>query len=208
MAAPAVPVLAVEPDALLIDALLPRCDATLAEHRIVHAPPAATYRVARLLDFVTIHTPLLDAAMWLRGLPGRITGSEPPPPPRLVPAEQTGALPGWVMLGERPDRELTFGAVGRFWTPSIEWRDVPPSAFADFAEPGWGKIVVAFVVSPYGTGSSLLTYECRTITADDESRERFLRYWRVVRPFAAHIFRATVDTVRRAAEDGVIPGVR
>ena len=61
---------------------------------------------------MTIHTPLLDTAMWVRGLPGRITGTERPPPPRLVPAEQTGALPGWVMLGEQPGRELTFGAVG------------------------------------------------------------------------------------------------
>jgi hypothetical protein len=201
MTAPVVPVLTVEPDELIIDALLPRWDAQLAEHAIVHAPPAATYRAARELDFVTIHTPLLDAAMWLRGLPGRITGTEPPPPPRLVPAEQTGALPGWVMLGEQPGHELTFGAIGRFWTPSIEWRDVPPADFAAFAEPGWGKIAVAFVVSPYGTGS-LLTYECRTLTGDAVSRARFLRYWQVVRPFAAHIFRATVGTVRRAAENG------
>ena len=207
MTAPVVPVLTVEPDELINDALLPRWVAQLAEHAIVHAPPAATYRAARELDFVTIHTPLLDAAIWLRGLPGRIAGTEPPPPPRLVPAEQTGAMPGWVMLGERPDRELTFGAIGRFWTPSIEWRDVPPSAFADFAEPGWGKIVVAFVVSPYGD-SSLLTYECRTITADDESREQFLRYWRLIRPFVAHIFRATVGTVRRTAESGVTPAGR
>ena len=132
MTARTVPVLAVEPDALLIDALVPRCDAALAAHRIVHSPPAATYQAARELDFVTIHTPLLDAAMWVRGLPGRIAGTEPPPPPRLVPAEQTGALPGWVMLGEQPGHELTFGAIGRFWTPSIEWRDVPPADFAAF----------------------------------------------------------------------------
>jgi hypothetical protein len=201
MTAPVMPVLAVGPDGLLIDALMPRCDADLAEHTIVHAPAAATYRAARELDFVTIHTPLLDSAMWLRGLPGRITGTEPPPPPRLVPAEQTGALPGWVVLGEQPDREFAFGAIGRFWTPSIEWRDVPPTDFADFAEPGWGKIVVAFVVSAYGAGS-LLTYECRTLTGDPASRARFLRYWRLIRPFAAHIFRATVAQVRRNAERG------
>lgn len=200
MTAPVAPVLPVEPDALLIDALVPRCDAAIAEHGIVLATPAATYRAARELDFVTIHTPLLDGAMWLRGLPGRITGTEPSPPPRLVPAEQTGAMPGWVMLGEQPDRELTFGAVGRFWTPSIEWRDIPASAFADFAEPGWGKIIVAFVVSPYGTGASLLTYECRIVTADGTSRARFLRYWRLIHPFVAHIFRATVATVRHNAE--------
>ncbi len=200
MIAPVVPVPVAGPDALLIDGFLPRYDTTVAEHRIVHAPPAATYDAAHRLDFLTIHTPLVDAAMWLRGLPGRRTGAAATPPPRLVLGEGVG-LPGWLLLGEQPDREITFGAVGRFWTPSITWHDVPAEAFADFAEPGWGKIVAAFVVTPYGAGS-LLTYECRTATTDAASRERFLRYWTVVRPVVAHLFRATLETVGRAAEYG------
>jgi hypothetical protein len=109
-------------------------------------------------------------------------------------------LPGWLVLGQRPDRELAFGAVGKFWQPSIEWRDVPVGAFAEFDEPGWGKIAANFSVLPYGQRSSLLTYECRTVTTDVDSRTKFARYWRLGRPVIAHIFRATVRTIRENAE--------
>jgi hypothetical protein len=46
----------------------------------------------------------------------------------------------------------------------------------------------------------LLTYECRTTTTDADARRRFLRYWRLVRPFVGHIFRATVRTIGEHAE--------
>ena len=72
--------------------------------------------------------------------------------------------------------------------------------FASFDEPGWGKIVANFSVLPYGTRATLLTYECRTVTTDPASRQKFLRYWTVIRPFVAHIFRATVRTIRDNAE--------
>jgi hypothetical protein len=48
----------------------------------------------------------------------------------------------------------------------------------------------------------LLSYECRTATIDTRSRAAFARYWRVVRPFVAHIMRATVATVRDDAASG------
>ena len=69
-----------------------------------------------------------------------------------------------------------------------------------FAEPGWGKIVASFSVVPYGERATLLTYECRTMTTDPVSRQKFLRYWTLMRPFIAHIFRATVRTIRDNAE--------
>ena len=53
---------------------------------------------------------------------------------------------------------------------------------------------------PYGAGATLLSYECRTITTDAESRRKFARYWWLMRPFIAHIFRATVRTIRDNAE--------
>ena len=39
---------------------------------------------------------------------------------------------------------IALGAVGRFWTPSIEWHDVSAAAFPTFADPGWGRIAVSF----------------------------------------------------------------
>ena len=186
---------------LVIDAVMPDFDVAIAEHQLVRASPASTYQAARDLDFLSVRTPLLDAAMWMRGVPSRLAGRSVDPPPRLVLGDSEGlALPGWSLLGEQPGREIAFGAVGKFWQPNIEWRDVPASEFAGFGEPGWGKIAANFAVVPYGEHSTLLTYECRTATTDAQSRARFSRYWFVIRPFVAHILRATLRTIRDNAE--------
>ena len=146
-----------------------------------------------------MRTPLLTASMWVRGLPARLSGKATQPPPRLVLADKMG-LPGWLMLGEQPNREIAFGAVGKFWRPLIEWRDVPPADFSGFAAPGWGKIAANFSMVPYGENHTLLSYQCRTATTDPDSRRRFLRYWWLVRPFVAHIMRATLNTIKADAE--------
>jgi hypothetical protein len=184
---------------LLVDAFMASFDTSIAEHLIVRRDPSATFNAARELDFLSVHTPLLDIAMWARGLPARIRGQAAEPPPRLV-LSQGDPLPGWLLLGERPNRELAFGAVGKFWQPNIEWRDLAVDQFATFTEPGWGKLVADFSVLPYGTRATLLTYECRTVTTDPAPRQKFMRYWTVIRPFVAHIFRATVRTIRDNAE--------
>jgi len=185
-------------EGLLIDAVMPTCDATIAEHVIVAADPARTFRAVRALDLLTVRTPLLSASIWLRNLPAVLSGRATPPVPRVVVGEGLG-LPGWVLLGEREDREIVLGAVGRFWRPVIEWRDVAAEHFGGFDEPGWGKIAANFSVTPYG-GNTLLSYQCRTLTTDSVSRRQFRRYWLLTRPFVAHIMRATVDAIKTDAE--------
>lgn len=189
----------VDKECMLIETAVPTFDTMLAEHVVVAADPATTFRAAKALDLLTVRTPLLVASMWIRGLPARLLGKTAPPPPRLVVADNLG-LPGWVGLGERPHREIAFGAVGKFWRPVIEWRDVARADFAGFSEPGWGKIAANFSVLPYGQGNTLLSYQCRTVTTDPESRRRFLRYWWLMRPFIAHIMRATVRAIKSDAE--------
>jgi hypothetical protein len=191
------------PTEMLIDTAMPVFDVAIAEHVLVHADPATTFAAARSLDFLTVRTPLVSTAMWLRGLPARLAGKAAEPPGKLVLADGDD-LPGWLVLGETPGHELAFGAVGKFWQPNIEWHDVPRAEFAAFAEPGWGKIAAGFAVLPYRPGVTLLTYECRTVTTDPMSRTRFLRYWWLVRPFVAHIMRATLRTVQANAET-VVP---
>lgn len=185
-------------DGMLIDLAMPTFDAVIAEHAIVAADPSTTFDTARTLDLLTVRTPLLAASMWIRALPARALGRAVPAPPQLVVA--TGGLPGWLMLGERPGREIVFGAVGKIWQPVIEWRDMSSTEFSDFTEPGWGKVAANFSVSRYGERLSLLTYECRTVTTDPESRRHFARYWHLIRPFVGHIMRATVNKIKTEAE--------
>lgn len=180
----------------ILDQVMPDYDVVLAERVTVSADPSTTLRAARELDLLTVHSPILDTAMWIRGLPARLAGRAAPVPPRLVIAD--GGLPGWLVLGES-GREFTFGAVGRFWTPIIIWRDVAQGEFAAFDQPGWGKIAANFVVTTQGAGT-VLGYECRTATTDPVARRRFLRYWWLVRPFVGHIMRAALKSIKADAE--------
>lgn len=193
-------------ETLLIEEAMPIDDVVLAEHMIVAADLATTFAAARGIDLLTVHSPLLDLAMWVRVLPARLSGATAPPMPNLFIAPEMG-LPGWTYLGERQNREVAFGAVGKFWQPTIEWRDVAAADFRGFDEPGWGKIAANFSVVPYGAAATLLTYECRTVTTDPESRRQFLRYWWLVRPFVGHIMRATLRQIRTNAEAPSMPDV-
>ncbi|BBY62223.1 hypothetical protein [Mycolicibacterium helvum] len=186
-------------EGMVIDSAMPSYDVAIAEHILVRTDLATTYRAARGLDLLTVHTPLLDAAMWVRLLPSRLTGRPVPTLPRLVVGEGVG-MPGWLVLGERDGAEIAFGAVGRFWQPVIEWRSVDAAEFRGFAEPGWGKIAANFSALPYGVDATLLSYECRTATTDPRSRQRFARYWWLIRPFVAHILRATLRQIKADAE--------
>jgi hypothetical protein len=200
---PEVTTMAEPPKAMVIDSVQDRFDASLAAFAIVNAPPDATYDAALALDFLEIHTPLLTASFFLRDLPARVLGRpRPPVPARMSLGSDEGpTLPGWMILGKEPDREVVFGAVGRFWTPTITWNDqVVPEQFASFDEPGWGKLACNFATFPYGTHRTLLGYECRTLVTDAESRRLFNRYWRLVRPFVGHVLRATVRTIRDEVE--------
>jgi len=185
---------------MILDEMLPYPDVSIDESAVIAAGPARTFDSVRELDLMTVRTPLLTASMWVRGLPDHLRGKAPETPERLTLVGEDGSgLPGWLLLGQRGN-EICLGAVGRFWTPSIEWRPTTLEEFATFAEPGWGKIATSLSVRPYGEGHSVLTYECRTATYDEQSRRAFARYWRLIRPFVGHIMRATVHTVRANAE--------
>jgi hypothetical protein len=184
-----------QPDVALIEHHLPAYDVVITERLVIDAGADAVYAAARDLDFMTVHSPLLAASTFVRGVPARVRGHTPPKPPTLRLASDSAGLPGWLLLGVVPGREVAFGAIGQFWKSDIEWRDVAVEDFATFAEPGWGKIACHFLVHPLGNGRTTLTYECRTGATDPESRRRMLRYWSLIRPFVGHIMRATLRTI-------------
>ncbi|MFD9219192.1 hypothetical protein ACFWDI_03970 [Streptomyces sp. NPDC060064] len=91
---------------------------------MIEAPPPAVYEATRELDLRTIHSPLFDLVMWAQD-----SGQAPPQPLSTPPtmrvadlsdlADKHEADQPWVALGETPGRELTFGAVGKAWKPTI-----------------------------------------------------------------------------------------
>ncbi len=200
-----------EPNAMLIDELMPDFDATIVEHIVVDAPPETVYEATRTMDFLQIHSPMMDAAMFIRGVPLKVAqtlGNKPAPPP--PPAMRLGdmfddtaepeVLEGWLALAEVEGRELVFGAIGKVWQSDIDWKTVPRDEFQAFDEPDFAKIVVNFSVRHYGLTRTLLSYEARTRGTDAEARKKFLRYWWIVDRFVSYVMRAAVKTAKELAE--------
>ena len=168
----------------------------LTEHLVVDADTVTVFEAAKNFDFMTTRSLLVTAMMTARSVPSRLLGRPVVAPQSLMLAKDPGALPGWLLLGEVPGREIAFGAVGTFWKPDIEWHDLSADRFAAFAEPGWGKIACHLLVRPDGPGRSILSYECRTATTDPVSRAQMSRYWWLIRPFVAYVLRAVIRTIR------------
>ena len=184
----------------LLDTHLPTYDVVLTEHLVVNADTGTVFEAAKNFDFLTTRSVLVTVLMTARSVPGRVLRRPVVIPESLMLARDPGTLPGWMVLGEVPGREVVFGAVGTFWKPDIEWHDLAADRFATFAEPGWGKIACHFLVRPDGPDRSILSYECRTATTDPASRAQMSRYWWLIRPFVAYILRAVLRTIRGNAD--------
>lgn len=196
---------------MLIDDYLPEYDVTAVRHTVVEADPETTYRAAMTANLLDLG-PIVRTLGWLRIAPTavieRTRGRRSEPLPDRLTFRDIGDSDEWVRLAEEPGEEFVFGAVGKFWQPAIEWRAVDPEEFADFDEPGYGKIAAALSVRPYGDGRTLLSYEARTTTTDADSRRRFRRYWRLIGPFAGYLMgkaleRMAADAEGRARLEGV-----
>jgi hypothetical protein len=105
---------------------------------------------------------------------------------------------GFVLLGERPERELALGVVGRFWTPGGERVTLDADGFRAFDRPGYAKAVWDFRLTPEH-GATRLSTETRVWCLDAASRRSFRRYWRVVGPFSGLIRMALLRAVLREA---------
>jgi len=136
---------------------------------------------------------------FLRWLPGFLTGRRPflPDPAAPILAEYTV---GVVPLGERPDREIVTGAVGRFWR--IVGNEAAPvqsrAEFVAFSEPGYAKAAIAFTVFSEREGTRVRT-ETRVVGTSAKATRLLRRYWFLIRPGSDAIRRSWLAAIRRRA---------
>ncbi|WP_423747396.1 hypothetical protein V5735_24635 (plasmid) [Haladaptatus sp. SPP-AMP-3] len=186
-----------------LDGQLPRFDVTERRHVVVDASPETTYAAMKSLDFARMG-PVVEALGELRRLPERIAaalaGTAQPETPESVTMNDVAESDEWVQLAEEPGEEFVFGAVGKFWRPSIEWVEIEPDEFAEFDRPGYAKLAIGFSVRPYGTDRALLTYEARTATTDAAARRRFRLYWSVIGPSAGFLMGRALARIKAGAE--------
>jgi hypothetical protein len=171
----------------LADRYLPTYDVVMRHERCVAVPAATAWAALQRADLGD--SPVTRALLTLRGL--RRPGAR-----RLTLATLPDA--GFVRLDERPDGEVAFGLVGRFWTPSGGRHRITAGEFRDFARPGYAKAVWTFSVAEQA-GTTRLATETRVACTDRASRRRFRIYWALVGPFSGLIRRAMLRAVAREA---------
>jgi len=190
---------------LLIERLLPRPDAVRAEHLLLDGAVDAVYDRVRRADFMRAwrESPAVRALFAARGFGERVmstaAGRARPvePPPETMRLADLGERGEWVLLGEEPPHEIAFGAIGRFWSGETAWEEIEAAQFATFGRPGFARIACDFSLRPYGSGRTLVSYECRTQATDPAARRGFLRYWRPLSPFIGVVLRSQLRVVAR-----------
>ncbi|MGH3078805.1 MAG: hypothetical protein ACRDPZ_11570 [Gaiellaceae bacterium] len=156
-------------------------------HRIaIDASPARIYTAVRSVCMADI--PVGRALWWARRL-GRRTGD--PTKPFVT------AFPG-VVLEDVPGEGVVLGLTGQFWRLRGNLDPAGPRTaehFLTYSRPDVGKAVIDLRVGP-----SSLSTETRVHVADPVARQKFHRYWLVIRPFSGLIRILLLRAARRRAE--------
>jgi hypothetical protein len=182
----------------LLAEVLPRFDASEVHDVWVPAPPEVVF--AAVKEVTVREVRLLLPLMALRGLPRLLARRPGFRPARSAPVLDAFLEVGFVLLGERPGAEIAAGVVGRFWRlagnepVAVRTRE----DFIDFAEPGYAKAAMAFLVRPERGGSRVVT-ETRVAGTSLDATRAFLRYWRAIRPGSGAIRRSWLAAIRRRA---------
>ena len=188
---------------MLIDDYLPEFDVVERHGLVIRATPARVWDALRTADFG--RSPLLATLLALRALPSLL--SAPRRTLRRLRERRTERLTldtffsrGFVVLEERPDRELVIGLEGRFWTATADLRPTDVRRFREALAPGLARVAWDFRAEPLSDGRVRLTTETRVRCADAAARRRFRAYWLLVRPGSGLIRGAMLRAIRRAAE--------
>ncbi|HEY5078004.1 MAG TPA: hypothetical protein VIJ48_10905 [Acidimicrobiia bacterium] len=181
----------------LLDEVLPRFDANEVHDILVPARPQVVFAAVKQVTVREVR--LLMPLETLRVLPGLVARRPAFRPARSEPLLDEFTV-GVVSLGERPGAEIAAGAVGRFWRlagnepASIRTRE----DFISFAEPGYAKAAIAFLVYPERGGSRVIT-ETRVAGTSPEATRALLRYWRAIRLGSGAIRKSWLAAIRRRA---------
>ena len=179
----------------LIDEWLPEYDEVERHTIVIPATPAAVYAALWRTDLLGVR--VIRWLLVLRGLPAALR--RPRRGPRTPVTLARVLQRGFVLLDERPEREVALGTVGRFWTPGGDRLSVDADGFRAFARPGYAKAVWDFRLAAEPGGATRLSTETRVRCLDAGSRRRFRLYWRIVGPFSGLIRIALLRAVAREA---------
>ena len=190
------PVRTAEPgDCSLLDRFIPTPEVAEHHHIAIDAPAEVVLDAAKQMRM--LDSPLVRGIFKAREL---VLGGEPDR--RVHPQalfEQMQSI-GWVVLAERPGRELVMGAATIPWEANPVFRPIAAGDFEAFREPGYVKIAWSLRAEPVDDYRTVFHTETRVSTTDPRAREKFRRYWSFVAPGVELIRLAMLRPVKREAE--------
>jgi hypothetical protein len=185
------------PVIMLSDEFLPRYQEVFRHEIKIAAPVERVYPHVR--DFDMRGSSIIQALFVIRGIPGLLS-------PRARRKAHLGLTleallkGGFILLGERPPREMLLGAVGRFWAPTGDLQPLTPEEFTGFDKSGYVKAVWSFLLTEGESGGTHLVTETRLQCLDETARRRFRPYWWLIRPFSGLVRQEILRAIKRAAE--------
>ncbi len=180
---------------MLIDKFLPEWNVTAIHSILVRETPEKVYNALQTLN--PSSSLLVRLLVFLRSLPAfpRRTRDDP-----SSTALERFLKNGFILLEERPGKELVLGIVGKFWTSSGCLEQMSSAEFVAFNKTGYAKAAWNFHLLPQPNGVTILSTETRVVCTDDSARKQFRRYWFFVKPFSGLIRREMLRTIKRQAE--------
>jgi len=107
---------------------------------------------------------------------------------------------GFVALDTEGEREIVYGLIGRFWTPSGAPALVDAARYPVFLHPDYAKLAMGFLVEPKPDGGSRMVAEIRIRCLSERARWIFTGYWRMIRPLNGAVRRQLLRAVAADAD--------
>jgi hypothetical protein len=170
---------------------------------VIHAPAETIYAALQRLTIADM--PLAKWLGELRYLPGKLLGkqktaAEAQAQPFLQYIQSEG---GNIVLAEEQNREIIFGAIGKFHN-LVDQQVLPlrdAHEFVTFDQPDYQKLAMSIKLSPLDDGSSnRLTLTHGTHALSSASRWKFALYWLGIKPGGNFISWLMLDTVKSLSE--------
>jgi hypothetical protein len=177
--------------------VLPASHLRERHERVIAAPPRAVWEALHELRLGDLA--LSRRLMAVRELPARVVGHGPS---RMVTGRLLEAGPVPVIAAE-PERAIVAGGPLQPWKPrgGVAPPQLDAAALRAFAEPGWVKVGLDFVLEPAGAATRPVT-ETRVEATDARTRRLFGLYWLLIRAGSGLIRR---DMLRAVAVRATTP---
>ncbi|HLM02196.1 MAG TPA: hypothetical protein VK400_14170 [Pyrinomonadaceae bacterium] len=178
---------------MLIDEFMPVYDFDEKHETIVRASAEKVYAALDSFDFN--ESAVIRGLFRLRGLAAKESCAEAKD---FALRDMTKF--GFVILGEKPNREILLGLVGKFWTLTGNLQNVEAGEFSAFDKEGYAKAAWNFTLSGGGETETRLKTETRVQCTGAASRESFRFYWMFIKPFSGWIRQEMLRLVKQKAE--------